>query len=407
MKQKAYKRLIVKNVYFKKAVSCAELSLQIEKSLPVATQLLLSLVDEGIVEETGYAKSTGGRKPVLFALKPDILYVVAVAMDQFVTRIAIMNMQNEFVGTVIKLELPLLNNKNALNILVEKMEELIENSGILRSKFAGAGIGMPGFIDVKRGLNHSYLFSEGKSIAEYIKEKLKIPVIIDNDSSIMALAELKFGSGFNTKSAMVVNVGWGIGLGIILNSELYRGINGFAGEFSHVPLSSNDKLCVCGKSGCLETEASLLVVVEKAMEGVRNGQVTKLKELNVDDIEQACIDIIKAAQEGDQFAIEILSYSGFKIGMGIALLIHLLNPEFVILTGRGAAAGKILLTPLQQAINEYCIPSLSEYTSIKISELGADAELIGAAALVMENYDSESGGNTVKIKKHERENILN
>lgn len=398
MTKAAYKKLIIKNLYVRKALSCAELSLSIKKSLPLSTQLLNALADDGFVIETGYAPSTGGRKPVMYSLAPNVIYVIAVAMDQFVTRIAIMNMNNEFITPVEKYELPLHNNNEALTLLIEKIELLISKSGIAKNKIAGIGMGMPGFIDIKRGMNHSYLLTGGKNINEYISEKIKIPVFIDNDSSVIALAELRFGAASETKNAMVVNVGWGTGLGLILNGELYRGCNGFAGEFSHIPLLFNGKLCTCGKSGCLETESSLLYVVERALDGLKNGQVTKLKELPTDDLGEACLQIIKAAYEGDQFAIGILTDSGFKIGMGVAMLIHLFNPQDIILSGRGSAAGKILVTPIQQAINEYCIPSLAEYTSIKISELGDDAAMIGAAALVMENYEKEITGGNGKLR---------
>ncbi|MEO5889842.1 MAG: ROK family protein [Ferruginibacter sp.] len=393
--------LIIKNLYVNKALSSTELSLRIKKSLPVTIQLLNTLLEEGYVIETGYARSTGGRKPVNYAINPGIMYVISVAMDQYVTRIALMNMKNEFLTPVAKYELPLLNNNGALELLIEKIEQVINKSGIPKAKFAGIGIGMPGFVDIKKGLNHTYLFTEGQSIAEYISGKINLPVFIDNDSSIIALAELKFGAARDTKDAMVVNVGWGIGLGLILNGELYEGHNGFAGEFSHIPLLFNGKLCSCGKSGCLETEASLLIVVAKAIEGLRVGQITKLKELPEDDLGQALQKTIKAAHEGDRFAIGLLSESGYTIGRGVAILIHIFNPEFVILSGRGSAAGKILVTPLQQAINEYCIPSLAEHTSIRISELGEDAELIGAAALVMENYEKEEAN--VKVNLHKIE----
>jgi len=393
-----YKERIVKSLYLKKSLSCAELSKRIEKSLHVTTQLLNILAAEDYVIETGYAKSTGGRKPVMYALNPNVLYVVSVAMDQFVTRIAIMTMNNELITPVRIFELPLLNNDQALSILAEKIKQEIDSSGIPNTKFAGIGIGMPGFIDVKRGVNHTYLPTAGRSITEYINEKIKIPVFIDNDSSIVALAELQFGAACNTKNAMIVNVGWGIGLGVVLNGELYRGHNGFAGEFSHIPLLFNGKLCYCGKSGCLETEASLVIVVERAIEGLRTGQVTRLKELSVNDLGKTFLEIIKAAQEGDQFAISLLSDSGYMIGRGVAILIHIFNPELVILSGRGAVAGKILVTPLQLAINEFCIPSLAEHTSIKISALGDEAELIGAAALVMYNYEKDTKLSAAKLR---------
>ena len=223
-------------------------------------------------------------------------------------------------------------------------------------------------------------------------EKAGVKTFIENDSSLIALAELTFGAARNKKSAMVVNLGWGIGLGLIINGELFRGHNGFAGEFSHIPLFLNNKLCSCGKSGCLETEASLLVVVEKAQEGIRNGRLTMLKQHQLtENFDRASQAVISAAEQGDKFAVELLSESGYSIGRGVAILIHLLNPETIILSGRGSSAGKIWQVPIQQALNEHCIPRLAGNTSIRISELGYNAEIIGAASLVMENYDQLAG----------------
>ena len=248
---------------------------------------------------------------------------------------------------------------------------------------------MPGFVDVKKGVNYSFFENGGKSITESISEKVGLPVFIDNDSSLIALAEFRFGAARGTKNAMIINIGWGIGLGMILNGELYRGHNGLAGEFSHIPLFLNGKLCSCGKKGCLETESSLLVVNEKARSGLRAGRESMLRNLFTDNVEKASESIITAAQEGDQFAIELLSEAGYNIGRGVAILIHLLNPKEIILSGRGALAGKVWQPPIQQAINEHCIPKLATQTIIITSTLGYKAELIGAASLVMDNYDKE------------------
>ena len=113
-----------------------------------------------------------------------------------------------------------------------------------------------------------------------------------------------------------------------------------------------------------------------------------LKDLSLDRIEETGRSIMKAAVEGDTFAVELLSEAGRHIGKGIAILIHIMNPELVVLSGRGAAAGRLWLAPVQQAINEHCIPKIAENTEVVISSLGHLAELIGAAALVMEHYDS-------------------
>lgn len=387
-KQTAYKRAIAKQLYFNKELSCADLSELTNKSLPLTARIVGELIDEGVVVETGYANSTGGRRPLMYSLKPDQMYIVSVSMDQKITRIVIVDMNNNYAGEVKKIELALANNPNALSQLTTHIDAYIASSGIQKDKIAGIGIGMPGFIDVIKGINHSFLKTEkGKSIVSTIESVVGIPVLIDNDSSLIALAELRFGAARNKQNVMVINVGWGVGLGMILKGKLFRGNNGFAGEFSHIPLFTNNKMCSCGKSGCLETETSLVVIAEKAIEGLKQGRLSVLKNLSLDHIETTSEAIMDAAVKGDKFAIDLLSDAAYNIGRGVAILIHLLNPELVILSGRGSTAGKLWLTPIQQAINEHCIPKIAEDTEIEISSLGYHAEIIGAAALIMEHYD--------------------
>lgn len=403
-KSQSYKKKITRQLYFSNLLSCAELSHKIDKSLSLTTKILNELIAEGIVVETGYAPSSGGRRPLMYSLKPDILYTVSVAMDQFFTRIAIMDMQNKHVRPVEKFELRLADNPMALSALTDKIEYVIEQSGVSRTKIAGIGIGMPGFVDAQQGLNYSFLQTKGESITGYIAKRTKLAAYIENDSGIVGLAELKFGAARNRRNAMVINIGWGVGLGMILEGTLFRGDNGFAGEFSHIPLFNNGKLCSCGKSGCLETETSLFVIVEKAKEGIGAGRVTVLKTLlsgREEDLEKDAETIIYSAGKGDRFAIELLSEAGYNIGRGIAILIHLLNPGIVVLSGRGALAGKIWQAPIQQALNEHCIPRLAINTEIGISTLGYEAELIGSAALVMEKF-----GETIK-KGYKPERVIN
>ena len=385
-----YKGLIFREFYFSGTLSCADLSERIGKSIPLTMKILNELIEEGYVTESGYAPSSGGRRPVMYTIKPDTIYILSVAMDQLVTRISLMDIHNNHVVGVEKFELPLQKNIAALSSLAERMEEVICKSGIDKSKIIGAGIGMPGFIDFKKGINYSYLDAEDKTVTQYLSDRLGLPVYIDNDSSLIALAEFRFGAARHQKNAMVVNISWGIGLGMILNGELFRGHNGFAGEFSHMSLFNNNKLCVCGKAGCLETEASLLVVIEKASEGLKTGRLSGLgKEFPTGHFEQDWESIVNAAIKGDQYVVELLSDTGYNIGKGVAILIHLVNPESVILSGRGTLAGKVWQAPIQQALNENCIPRLAANTTVAISTLGYQAELIGSAALVMENQVKE------------------
>jgi glucokinase-like ROK family protein len=389
VKSAQLKNMIVKQLYFDKALSCAELSELFEKSIPSITKAVNELMSEGFVVEQGYAPSSGGRRPLLYSIKPDAMYILAVAMDQLSTRIQLLDLFNRPVADSLTINLKLLNNNEALDILIKNINNYIANTDVPKEKIAGIGMGMPGFVNVVQGINYTYLNTGGKSLTQHLREQTGLPVYIDNDSSLIALAEQRFGIAKAQQNVMVINLGWGIGLGMIVNGEIFRGHNGFAGELSHIPLSDDDALCACGKRGCLETVASMLVVVEQAIEGIKNGRVTSLKNTDSSPSKALGDDILEAAGKGDQFAIDLLSDAAYKIGKALAILIHIMNPQTIVLSGRGARAGKILLAPIQQALHKYCIPRLAESTQLLISNLGFDAELIGAAVLMMENFDKE------------------
>lgn len=394
-----YKTLALREFYFSGKLSSTDLSERMGKSIPHVMKVIDDLIVDGSIAESGYAPSSGGRRPVIYALRPDAIYILSVSMDQMFTRITLMDIENKAVTPVKEFELPLNNNPEAIVRLAEKMGEVIKESGVDRKKIVGAGIGMPGFVDFKNGINYSFLHAGNKTVTEYLTDELKIPVFIDNDSSLIALAEFHFGAARGKKNAVVVNIGWGIGLGMILNGELFRGHDGFAGEFSHIPIFNNNKLCSCGKSGCLETEASLLVVIEKAAEGLKAGSLSALgSKFPSGHPETDWEAIVKAIHKGDRFVIELLSHTGYDIGKAVAILIHLMNPECVVLSGRGTLAGKVWEAPVQQALNEHTIPRLAANTKLAISTLGYHAELIGAVALVMENKVKEYKTNRKKIK---------
>jgi predicted NBD/HSP70 family sugar kinase len=385
VKSTPLKSLIIKHLYFDKGLSCAELSEILDKSLPSVSKAINELIEEGLVVEDGYARSSGGRRPLVYSIKADAMYMLTVAMDQFSTRIQLVDLLNNPVADMVIVELRLLNNREALPQLIVNINNYINSVGIARDKYAGIGIGMPGFINVNEGINYTYLDADDQSLTQLITLETGVPTYIDNDSSLIALAEQKFGIAKAQKDVMVINLGWGIGLGMIVNGEIYRGHNGFAGEFSHIPLSEDGSMCTCGKRGCLEAEASMLVVVQKTVQGVKEGRVSQLKYVDGDHPKKVGDSIMEAANNGDQFAIDLLSDAGYKIGKALAILIHIMNPASIVLSGRGAVVGKILLAPIQQALNKYCIPRLAASTELLISELGFDAELIGAAVLVMEN----------------------
>jgi len=378
---------IIKYLYYKKSLSLTDLSKLTKKSLPLVTSIVNNLINEGYIIEQGLAPSTGGRRASMYLLNPNHnKYIVAVAMDQLITRLTIYDLSRKVVLPMQYLELEMSQSLDDVDLLIKFINASIKKSKLNINDIIGIGIGMPGFVNSDLGINSSYLFvKDGSTLREYLSKGTALPVSLDNDSSLIALAELNFGKAIGLKDVMVVNIGWGTGLGMIVNGQLYRGSSGYAGEFSHIPLSDSNNLCSCGKRGCLEVDTSLVVMAEKAEKAIIDGVESSMKELFKDKSKQTRDHFLDAVIAQDPLAISILSKAAFQLGKGLSTLIHILNPECIVLSGRGAKAGKMLMPAIQQAINEFCIPRIAEQTTIKLSTLTDEAELLAAASLMVEN----------------------
>lgn len=382
-----YKLKLIKQLYGQQNMPVSELSKKIRKSIPFTTTLISEMIDDSILEECGLAESKGGRRPQLYSIKKEVYYVVGVAVNQIKTTLTIFDLTGTQATESKTRNISLSHTGEDVIQLATFIAECLDELPINRSQILGIGIGMPGFINVKKGQNHSFLKTRGINLVSYLQNELGLPVVIDNDSSLIALAELRQGSAQNLENALVINIGWGVGLGIVISHEVFRGENGYAGEFSHIPLYDNNKVCSCGKLGCLETECSLTVLIDKANEGLQTRPHTILPSTLPEDKTEAVELIFDAIQHGDTFSIGLLNHLGHKLGRGISILIHLFNPGVVILSGHGSIPGKYWWAPVQQAINEYSIGKLAENTEVRISKLGPKAELVGAATLVVEKLE--------------------
>ncbi|MCU0385534.1 MAG: ROK family transcriptional regulator [Flavihumibacter sp.] len=389
-KKLSYKKAVLKQLYFDAGISCAEISHRINRSIPLTTRILDELLNENLVMEGGPGSTGLGRKPKTYVLQENSFFVVSVVIDQFLTRIHLVSNQNKKVASA-QFEWVPGSNEEALVLFSQRVEELIADSGIDKSIILGVGMAVSGAFDSTNALGLLYQGMSEKSIAQFISRQLQLPVFIDTISSLVALAEFRFGKANRHHNTMVLNLSWDIGLGMILNGEIFRGHKYYAGEFSHLPLFENNKLCTCGKTGCLETEASVLVLMEKIREGIQSGRNSILNnDFDPTDPERAFGLIVHAALHGDQFVIELIADAGYQIGRGVAILIHLLNPDLIVLSGRGAIIGKFWITSIQYAINRLCIPAIAEDVKMEISQMNYNAEIIGATALVMEKIDSTS-----------------
>jgi predicted NBD/HSP70 family sugar kinase len=200
--------------------------------------LLNELITDGIVEKQGRGLSIGGRKPDLFGLQENSLFVLSIEMEKHKTRMAIFNNNNQNITGIRTFPLQITQDLSALDQLHTCAEELIVASGLKRDKLIGIGMSMPGLVASKEGNNYTYLLNPNKSesLESVLEEKFQKPVFIQNDVKTISLAEHRFGLAQGKKDVLVIWMNWGIGLGMILDGKLRSGTSGFAGEFGHIPM---------------------------------------------------------------------------------------------------------------------------------------------------------------------------
>ena len=386
LKKHFQKKKIVRALYLHGPMALADVMKRLKVSAPTVQGLLDELLQEDIIHLTGSGSSKGGRRPNLFGLQKNALYVLSIDIGNYSTRIALFNSINKKGKRYKELKLELKNDISVVNRIYEAANKLIKDSGIDENHLLGVGIDMPGLVESEAGINHTILNFE-KPVRDQFVDLFQKPVVILNDAQAKALAEFRFGKAIGKQNVLVLHLGWGIGMGMVLNGKPYTGFRGFSGEFAHIPMTDErGYLCHCGKRGCLETVASGSALTRMAIEAIEKGEMTLISEMANKQTNNITLELIlKAAQQGDQFAISIISKTGFELGKGISSLIQILNPEMIILAGPMANAGSYLITSIEQAIQQYAFAIITEKMELTISELGDDSSLLGNVINVMES----------------------
>ena len=382
---------LIKNLYTKGSNTAGEMCIEVGISLPTVNSLLGDLMASGEVIKHGRAESQGGRKPDLYKLADDSFYVISVDINKFRIRTAVYNSSNKAITEAETLKLTLNNEKETFDKICDFILQHKQKSGLPDQKIIAVGISMPGLIDAVHGINHTYLKFGKKSLVENFETRFERKVFLENDARAMTLAEFKFGHNDQYKNVLGIFIGWGIGLGILIDGKIYQGASGFAGEFSHSPIfESRDITCSCGKKGCLESVSSGTAIVRMAKEAIENDHdsiLARLAKENNNEVEPYLV--VDAALAGDQRAITILSEAGLDLGRGISILIQLLNPELIIIGGSIAEAKQYLITPIQQALNIYSMAKARENTELALYKLGKEVGLLGGVAVVNEQIFEE------------------
>ncbi|SHJ24618.1 Sugar kinase of the NBD/HSP70 family, may contain an N-terminal HTH domain [Tangfeifania diversioriginum] len=383
-KKVSHKKQILRALYFRGPLSNSELSKVIKLSTPKINSLLIELINDGLVNELGRGDSSGGRRPNIYGLVENGFYVAGITININRTIISIFNSNNKEITESQYFPVKMQADFNIFHQVNEKLGEVAQKYNIDRKKILSVGLELPGLINQKQGVNKTY-FPEIKNFSEELNKIFGMPVYFSHDSKLRAFSEQHFGLAKNKKNVIMIQVDWGLGIGIIINGKLYAGKSGYSGEFGHLPIVDNGILCSCGKQGCLETIVSATAITRMAKQGIENGTSSLISDLLKGDLEKIDIStVIQAANRGDQFAISIFSDVGYWLGKGIVYLIQIFNPELIVLGGRVTEARQFITAPIQQAINTFSNRDISDDTEIKFSELGQKAGPMGAAAYAIE-----------------------
>lgn len=352
-------------------------------SMPTAAKLINELCSDGYVNEYGKLETEEGRHPQLYGINPTSGYFLGVDFDKGIVNIALIDFCGHLVELALSKPFVQKNTMESLDELCALITQFVDNIEIPREKILMMNVNISGRVNPDTGYSYSMFNFSEDSLASLFTEKVGIETTIDNDSRAMAFGEYIAGNVKGEEDVLFFNVSWGLGMGIILGGELYKGKSGFAGELGHVHAFDNEVICHCGKKGCLETEASGSAFYRIVKERLAAGEASTIKkDANGDFTLQ---DLIDATNNEDWLCIDVVESIGNKLGQHIAGLINIFNPDLVVLGGSLSAVGDYLLQSVRSAVIKYSLSLIYKDTKIVLSKLKDRAGVIGACMLARKN----------------------
>lgn len=363
-------------------VTIADLSRELNVSVPSVTKLVTELKDDGYLEDNGKIETSGGRRPNVFGLAANAFYFLGVDVRRRRINMALLDFQGNIISKKDNVPFVLENTMAAFEEVCSVINNFIQEISLEKEKIIGVGVSLTGRVDSNDGYSYTYFNFNEMPLTDLLEERLGIKTYIENDSRAMVYAEKIFGVVKEEKNVLFLNLGRGIGVGEMFDGKLYYGKTGFAGELGHIPLLDNEIICHCGKKGCLETEASGIALEKMFIERLQAGETSVLSARWKAGEDILLYDIIEAANNDDVLSISLIAHIAEKLGRGVGVLINLLNPDLVVVGGSLSLVGDYLMLPLKMAVNKYSLSLVSKDTKFKMSKLGENASVIGVAMLV-------------------------
>jgi N-acetylglucosamine repressor len=329
------------------------------------------LIDENLIFEKTTGDSSGGRPPIMLALNPRGGFVIGIKLMEGLVVGALTDLNASILA---KDSIELLDREldQSLETLEKLVRRLYRTAGIPKKKLMGVGVGLAGVVDFSHGIlrQNPFLGWNNVPLRDLLQTRLRVPVYIDNDVNTLTLGEKWLGTGQPVDHFIVITVGRGIGMGIVINGQIYRGKGGGAGEFGHMVIDPEGPPCDCGKCGCLESLISDRALINKAKREI-SPDISSLEEL------------IKHAGQGLHKALKIFETAGSLLGQQIANLVNVLDPKLIIISGEGIRMGDFFFSPMRAAFHKYVMPGLAQDTEIRVNSWGDDIWALGAASLVL------------------------
>ena len=361
--------------------SLADLSKELNLSIPTTTRLTEELIESGFLEDMGKQDTNGGRRPSIYGLKPSAGYFVGTDIGKSTVSICITDFKGNTVAFYSNLPFRVESSETSFRELCNVIKKQITKSGVKQNNVLAYGVNLSGRVNNETGYCFTYFIGEDRPIASLFEEEFNAPVFVENDSRAMTYGEFICDGGNSEKDMLFLNVTWGLGMGMVIDGKLSYGKSGFSGEIGHFPMMNNGQICHCGKTGCLETAASGFAAHRIVMQKLKNGQASILSEKYSKGEDIALDDILNAALEDDVLAIEALEEIGTNLGRAIAGLINIFNPELVVIGGKIARVQDYILLPIKSAVQKHSLSLINKDTRIKLSKLGDKAGAVGACML--------------------------
>jgi glucokinase-like ROK family protein len=363
------------------AVSRAELADRLNVPRARLITDLGRLTALGLVREGGLAASRGGRRSTLVGLEPSLRFV---GVDLGATSLSV-EVADPYLN-------PLAQHDESIDIregprrVLRRVCEVVEKlraDGQLGTMTA-IGIGVPGPVSFRGGVPVSPPIMPGWDrfpVRDTLAREFGCPVVVDNDVNIMTLGERHGGVARNVENVLFVKIGTGIGAGIVVHGEVYRGTDGCAGDIGHVQAEAEGPLCPCGNRGCLEAVFGGTALARDATASARSGASPALAERLRAHGTLSAVDVAEGAAEGDPVCIELIREGGQRVGTVLAGLVSFFNPGMIVIGGGLAGLGHLLLAEIRSVVYRRSLPLATGNMPVVLSELGWRAGVLGAAVL--------------------------